>query len=265
MPDPAANLAGQAIRVASAEAAPDANHVTADTAPLRPGVSGHGKPTLAGHEVRLAVLAHWRDGLEARLGGLETRVGTAEGDIATHVHDEQAHATRFALVDGRFATLRDEIIAAVDKRFDARAAEDDTERANNQLFRAQFRDFVAHKHARDLDINRKLDRLILGVYGGSAKLMMLLIPIGLTLLASGAKVDPAAKHALYLILATVTALLIVSYVWTTFHAPPPGPQGDTGEAGSQGVAGPRGLVGPAGHIGQTGDTGATGASGESHT
>lgn len=240
MPDPTdlAAVAGQATRVAAS----DANRVTADTSPLRPA----SKPTLAGHEARLAVMAHWRDGIDARLGGLETRVGTAEGDIATHVHDEQAHATRFALVDGRFATLRDEIIAAVNERFDARADEDKNERISNQLFRAQFQDFVAHKHARDLDINRKLDRLITGVYGGSAKLAGLLIPIGLTLIVSGAKVDPAAKHALYLILAIVTALLIVSYLWTTLRSPAIGPAGETGETGA---------------TGQTGLTGATGARG----
>jgi len=240
MTDHTPTTANEANRVTSAEAA--------DTSPLRPA----SKPTLAGHEARLAVLAHWRDGLEARLGGLETRVGTAEGDIATHVHDEQAHATRFALVDGRFATLRDEIIAAVNERFDARATEDDTERRNNQLFRAQFQDFVAHKHARDLDMTRKLDTLIRGVYGGSTKLASLLIPIGLTLIVSGAKVDPAAKHALYLILAIVTTILIVSYLWTTFRTTPTGPQCVPGVAGPQGIAGPTGL---------TGDTGATGQAG----
>jgi len=102
MPDqPTSPAANDANRVASAEAA--------DTAPLRPaGLSG-GKPTLAGHEARLAVLAHWRDGMETRLGGLETRVGTAEDGLAAHVHDEQAHDPRFAVIDGRFVALRDDL------------------------------------------------------------------------------------------------------------------------------------------------------------
>ncbi len=93
--------------------ASDANRVTADTSPLRPASLSGGKPTLAGHEARLAVLAHWRDGIDARLGGLETRVGTAEGNIATHIHDEQAHDPRFAVIDGRFVALRDDLTRVV--------------------------------------------------------------------------------------------------------------------------------------------------------
>lgn len=94
--------------------------------------------------------------------GIKARLCEVEEGVAAHVHDEQAHAPRFALIDGRFAALRDDLTLVMQEemaRFIAQGA-DSQDALKRQLSEIRTiavtsREDAEHRKARERHMDKQ--------------------------------------------------------------------------------------------------------------